>query len=82
VVERQRALIACFPTFSSPVGEVTVTSEALVDGELATPDTREVALSGGGDQRELWERWLRERKLGDKLVAVATRLDLQSVQTC
>ena len=36
----------------------------LVDGELATPDTWEVALSGGGDKRELWERLLRERKLG------------------
>ena len=46
------------------MGEVTHTSEALVDGELATPETREVALSGGGDRRELWERWFGERKLG------------------
>lgn len=36
----------------------------LVDGEMAAPDTWEVALSGGGDKRELWERLLRERKLG------------------
>ena len=36
----------------------------LVEGELATPDTWEVALSGGGDKREHWERLLRERKLG------------------
>jgi len=37
----------------------------LVDGELATPDTWEVALSTGkGDKREHWERLLAERKLG------------------
>lgn len=36
----------------------------LVDGELATPDTWEVALSSGGDKREHWERLLSERKLG------------------
>jgi hypothetical protein len=36
----------------------------LVDGELATPDTWEVALSAGGDKRAHWERLLSERKLG------------------
>src|SRR5258708_23655317 len=36
----------------------------LVDGTLATPDTWEVALSGGADKREAWERLLRENKLG------------------
>jgi hypothetical protein len=36
----------------------------LVDGELATPDTWEVALSRGGEKREHWERLLSERKLG------------------
>ncbi len=36
----------------------------LVDGELATPDTWEVALSSGGDKRGHWERLLAERKLG------------------
>ncbi len=36
----------------------------LVDGELATPDTWEVALSAGGDKRPHWERMLSERKLG------------------
>jgi 60 kDa SS-A/Ro ribonucleoprotein len=36
----------------------------LVEGKLATPDTWEVALSGGADKREAWERLLRERKLG------------------
>lgn len=36
----------------------------LADGTLAAPDTWEVALSGGQDKRETWERLLAERKLG------------------
>jgi len=36
----------------------------LIAGELATPDTWEVALSAGGDKRAHWERLLSERKLG------------------
>jgi len=36
----------------------------LVDGELTTPDTWEVALSSGGDKRQHWERLLSERRLG------------------
>jgi hypothetical protein len=36
----------------------------LIAGELATPDTWEVALSGGADKRTAWERLLTERKLG------------------
>jgi len=36
----------------------------LIAGELATPDTWEVALSAGGDKREHWERLLAENKLG------------------
>jgi 60 kDa SS-A/Ro ribonucleoprotein len=36
----------------------------LAKGELATPDTWEVALSGGADKRETWERMIGERKLG------------------
>jgi 60 kDa SS-A/Ro ribonucleoprotein len=36
----------------------------LVEGELATPDTWEVALSGGEDKAGTWERLLAERKLG------------------
>lgn len=36
----------------------------LIDGELAPPDTWEVALSGGADKRETWLRLLGERKLG------------------
>jgi hypothetical protein len=36
----------------------------LVVGELATPDTWEVALSSGGDKRAHWERLLVEGRLG------------------
>jgi 60 kDa SS-A/Ro ribonucleoprotein len=36
----------------------------LIAGELTAPDTWEVALSSGADQREAWERLLREEKLG------------------
>ncbi len=36
----------------------------LIEGTLITPDTWEVALSGGGDKRAHWERLLAERKLG------------------
>jgi len=36
----------------------------LIEGNLFTPDTWEVALSGGGDKRAHWERLLGERKLG------------------
>jgi 60 kDa SS-A/Ro ribonucleoprotein len=36
----------------------------LVDGELSAPDTWEVALSGGGDKRETFERLIAEKRLG------------------
>lgn len=36
----------------------------LVDGQLATPDTWEVALSGGADKKEAFERLIREKMLG------------------
>jgi hypothetical protein len=36
----------------------------LVDGELATPDTWEVALSGGADKKETFTRLIEEGKLG------------------
>jgi 60 kDa SS-A/Ro ribonucleoprotein len=36
----------------------------LIEGELHTPDTWEVALSSGADKRDAWERLIRERKLG------------------
>jgi 60 kDa SS-A/Ro ribonucleoprotein len=36
----------------------------LVDGTLETPDTWEVALSGGADKKETFERLMSEKKLG------------------
>jgi hypothetical protein len=36
----------------------------LVEGELTTPDTWEVALSAGADKRDAWERLLGDNKLG------------------
>lgn len=36
----------------------------LVDNELSVPDTWEVALSGGADKKETFERLLKEEKLG------------------
>jgi hypothetical protein len=48
----------------------------LVDGELTTPDTWEVALSAGADKRETWERLLNERKLG----ALALLRNLRNMQ--
>ena len=49
----------------------------LVESELATPDTWEVALSGAGrDKRAHWERLLAERKLG----ALALLRNLRNMQ--
>lgn len=36
----------------------------LIDGKLATPDTWEVALSGGADKRQTFERLMAEKQLG------------------
>jgi 60 kDa SS-A/Ro ribonucleoprotein len=48
----------------------------LIEGELQTPDTWEVALSAGADKRETWGRLLRERKLG----ALALLRNLRNMQ--
>jgi hypothetical protein len=48
----------------------------LVEGKMAPPDTWEVALSGGADRREAWERLLSERKLG----AMALLRNLRNMQ--
>jgi hypothetical protein len=54
-----------FLSHAKPVDEAQAAVwKRLVDGELATPDTWEVALSSGADKREVWERLLRENKLG------------------
>ncbi len=44
--------------------EQAATWKSLVEGTLPSPDTWEVALSGGADKREAFERLLREGKLG------------------
>jgi 60 kDa SS-A/Ro ribonucleoprotein len=54
----------------------------LVENELATPDTWEVALSAAGredgtDKRQVWERLLTERKLG----ALALLRNLRNLRT-
>lgn len=36
----------------------------LIDGKLTPPDTWEVALSGGKDKKETWERLIAEKNLG------------------
>ncbi|HEU4636312.1 MAG TPA: TROVE domain-containing protein [Edaphobacter sp.] len=48
----------------------------LVNDELATPDTWEVALSSGGDKRVRWERLLVEGRLG----ALALLRNLRNMQ--
>ena len=48
----------------------------LVDGKLASPDTWEVALSGGADKKETFERLIAEKKLG----ALALLRNLRNMQ--
>ena len=48
----------------------------LVDGKLAAPDTWEVALSGGADKKETFERLIAEKKLG----ALALLRNLRNMQ--
>jgi len=48
----------------------------LIADELVTPDTWEVALSGGKDKKETWERLIKERKLG----ALALLRNLRNMQ--
>ena len=66
-----------FLTHPKPRDEAQVALwKRLVDGELVTPDTWEVALSGGADKRETWERLLVEHKLG----ALALLRNLRNMQ--
>lgn len=54
-----------FMVHAKPKGEEQAALwKRLVDGKLAEPDTWEVALSGGTNKREAFERLLREGKLG------------------
>ena len=54
-----------FMVHAKPVNdEQAALWKRLAEGTLATPDTWEVALSGGADKKEVFERLLREGKLG------------------
>jgi hypothetical protein len=54
-----------FLCHAKPVDEAQAALwKRLVEGQLATPDTWEVALSSGADKRQAWERLLAENKLG------------------
>lgn len=54
-----------FLTHAKPKDEAQAALwKQLVDGELASPDTWEVALSAGADKKATWERLLTEGKLG------------------
>jgi hypothetical protein len=66
-----------FLTHPKPRDEAQVALwKRLVEGELVTPDTWEVALSSGADKRESWDRLLNERKLG----ALALLRNLRNMQ--
>lgn len=67
-----------FLCHAKPVDEAQAALwKRLIDGELAIPDTWEVALSAGGDKRSAWERLLIERKLG----ALALLRNLRNMQS-
>jgi 60 kDa SS-A/Ro ribonucleoprotein len=54
-----------FLSHAKPVDEAQAALwKRLVEGELAPPDTWEVALSSGAGKREAWQRLLTENKLG------------------
>ena len=61
-VKLRDALFLCHAKPETPEQERLF--RAIVDRTLAPPDTWEVALSGGADKRETFERLLREGKLG------------------
>jgi len=61
-VRLRDALFLCHAKPDTP--ECDALWKRLVANELTTPDTWEVALSGGADKRETFERLIREGKLG------------------
>lgn len=66
-----------FLTHAKPIDENQAGIwKKLVDGTLESPDTWEVALSGGADKRETFERLIKERKLG----ALAMLRNLRNMQ--
>jgi 60 kDa SS-A/Ro ribonucleoprotein len=61
-VKLRDVLRLCHPKPTTP--EQSALWKSIVDGTLASPDTWEVALSGGADKRETFTRLLVEGKLG------------------
>jgi 60 kDa SS-A/Ro ribonucleoprotein len=61
-VKLRDALFLCHPKPRDAEQEALF--KKIVDGTLATPDTWEVALSGGADKKETWNRLIAEKKLG------------------
>jgi hypothetical protein len=56
---------ALFVSHAKPITEAQGKAwKDLINGELATPDTWEVALSGGADKKETFIRLIAEKKLG------------------
>ena len=62
VVKLRDALFLCHAKPDTP--ERASLWKRLVDGKLVTPDSWEVALSGGADKKETFERLMAEKKLG------------------
>jgi len=61
-IKLRDAMFLCHP---KPQNEAeTILFKKIAAGELKTPDTWEVNLSGGGDKRETFTRLMNERKLG------------------
>lgn len=68
-----------FMVHPKPLGdEQAATWRKLVDGTLEAPDTWEVALSGGADKKETFERLIRENKLGSLALLRNLRNMIQS----
>jgi len=66
-----------FLCHAKPSGlEQTEVWKKLVEGKLESPDTWEVELSAGKDQKETWERLMTEKKLG----ALAFLRNLRNMQ--
>jgi hypothetical protein len=59
-----------------PPGEGNLLFHKLVNGQLTTPDTWEVALSAGDDKKASWERLIVDKKLG----ALALLRNLRNMQ--
>lgn len=74
VVKLRDVLFMCHAKPTTPEQEVLF--KKIVDKTLVTPDTWEVALSGGADKKETFERLMKDNKLG----ALAFLRNLRNMQ--